>query len=360
MQKTTKRLYLIPVLSKALDILELMQAENQPMTLEAVHRQTRISKTTVYRVLKTFVHRGYLSQSPDGLYRQVTRPTKMRFGFGSQSADMPFSVEVTESLKDAAANVGVDLVILDNCYDAATAIRNAEEFVKSRVDVVIEFQVEQDAAPVIADKIAAAKIPMIAIDIPHPHATFFGVDNYRVGFEAGAALAEHAVKQWGGKVDWIIGLEIPEAGLLVQSRITGAFEGIKSLVADIPVECFVRIDGRGMREKSRKLISDFLERHPKDRRILIAASNDTSALGAVDAVRQHGRERHVAIVGQDCIADAVAEMRKDKSPLIGTVSHETNSYGPSLIHLGLALLRGQHVPPYNYVDHKLVMRESLK
>ena len=42
-RKTTKRLYLIPVLSKALDILELLQAENQPLTLEAIHRQTRIS-----------------------------------------------------------------------------------------------------------------------------------------------------------------------------------------------------------------------------------------------------------------------------------------------------------------------------
>ena len=124
-RKTTKRLYLIPVLSKALDILEMLQAENQPMTLEAIHRQTRISKTTVYRVLKTFVHRGYLSQAPDGMYRQVTRPRKMRFGFAGQSADMPFSVEVTESLKDAASMVGVDLLILDNRYDAATAVKNA-------------------------------------------------------------------------------------------------------------------------------------------------------------------------------------------------------------------------------------------
>src|SRR5947209_526689 len=173
-RKTTKRLYLIPVLSKALDILELLQAENQPLTLEAIHRQTRISKTTVYRVLKTFVHRGYLAQSPDGLYRQVSRPKKIRFGFGGQSEDMPFSVEVTESLKNAASSVGVDLLVLDNRYDAATAMRNAEEFVKERVDLVIEFQVEQDAAPVIADKIAAARIPMIAIDIPHPHATYFG------------------------------------------------------------------------------------------------------------------------------------------------------------------------------------------
>ncbi|MDQ2833892.1 MAG: substrate-binding domain-containing protein [Acidobacteriota bacterium] len=358
-RKTSKRLYLIPVLSKALDILELLQAENQPMTLEAIHRQTKISKTTVYRVLKTFVHRGYLSQSPDGLYRQVTRPKKMRFGFGGQSADMPFSVEVTESLKNAAATVGVDLMILDNRYDAATALKNAEQFVASKVDLVIEFQVEQEVAPVIGDKIAGANIPLIAIDIPHPHATYFGVDNYRVGIEAGELLAAHATIHWEGKIDWVLGLDLPEAGQLVQSRMTGAFEGVRSGHPELPVEVFVRMDGRGMRERSRKLVSDFLQRHPKDRRILIAAATDSSALGAVDAVREQKRDKHVVIVGQDCIAEAVQEMRRERSPMIGSVSHETSSYGPSLIHLGLSLLRGQTVPPYNYVAHRMVTRESL-
>jgi ribose transport system substrate-binding protein len=53
-------------------------------------------------------------------------------------------------------------------------------------------------------------------------------------------------------------------------------------------------------------------------------------------------------------------MRKDRSPLIASVSHETSSYGPNLIHLGLAILRGQTVPPYNYVEHKLVTQESLR
>jgi ribose transport system substrate-binding protein len=115
-----------------------------------------------------------------------------------------------------------------------------------------------------------------------------------------------------------------------------------------------------MRDRSRKLISDFLQRHPKDKRILVAAATDSSALGAVDAVREQKRERHVAIVGQDCIAEAMVEMRKDKSPLIGSVSHQTSLYGPSLIHLGLQLLRGQTVPPYNYVEHKLVTPESLE
>ena len=354
MAKSTKRLYLIPVLSKALDILELLQTENQPLSLEQVHRSTRVSKTTVYRVLKTLVHRGYLAQAPDGSYRHVARPKKLRFGFAGQSADMPFSREVSRSLHDAAAAAGVEIVELDNQYDAATAVRNAEQFVQDRVDLVIEFNVEQQVAPVIGDKVAAANIPLIAIDIPHPNATYFGVDNYRVGVEAGEVLAAHTEQHWGGAVDWVIGLDLPEAGLLVQGRVSGAFDAIRSAMPDLPVECFVRMDGRGMRDRSCKLIGDFLQRHPKDKRILIAAATDTSALGAVDAARQQRRQRHIAVVGQDCIEDALREMHTPGSPLIASVSHEVGSYGPNLMQLGLALLKGQTVPPYNYVVHRLV------
>jgi ribose transport system substrate-binding protein len=354
----TKVLYLIPILLKSLDVLELLQAESQPMSLEEIHRRTRISRTTVYRILKTYVHRGYLAQSADGLYVHIAGIKKLRFGFGGQSAEMPFSVEVTESLRNAAAEAGIDLMILDNGYNGQTAVLNAEEFVKEKVDLVIEFQVEQDFAPVISDKIAAANIPLITVDIPHPHATYFGVDNYRAGIEAGEYLAAHAVSQWDGKVDWVLGLDLSEAGQLVQSRITGAFEGVRHRRPDLPPELFVRIDGRGLRENSRRLISDFLDRHRKDKRILIAAATDSSALGALDAVRERRREKHVAIVGQDCIAEAIAEVQRDGSPLIGSVSHEPSSYGPSLIHLGVSLLRGQNVPPYNYVTHKLMTRAS--
>ena len=145
----------------------------------------------------------------------------------------------------------------------------------------------------------------------------------------------------------------------MQSRITGAFEGVKSKIPDLPVECFVRIDGRGFRDLSHKLVSDFLQRHPRDKHILIAAATDTSALGALDAVREQKREKHVAIVGQDCIPEALQEIASERSPFLGSVSHETSSYGPSLLHLGLALLRGQTVPPYNYVAHKVITRESL-
>jgi ribose transport system substrate-binding protein len=50
------------------------------------------------------------------------------------------------------------------------------------------------------------------------------------------------------------------------------------------------------------------------------------------------------------------EMKRKNSPLIGSISHEVSTYGPRLIQLGLALLNGESVPPYNYVEHRLVSR----
>ena len=91
----------------------------------------------------------------------------------------------------------------------------------------------------------------------------------------------------------------------------------------------------------------------------MAAATDTSALGVLDAARESGREADFAIAGQDCIPEVLEEMRSGTSALIGSISHEVESYGPRLIQLGIALLRGYTVPPYNYVRHKAVTPETL-
>ena len=358
-QQKIKRLYLIPILSKALDILEILESEHKPVTLEFIFQRSQISKTSVYRILKTFVHRGYVAQMPDGSYRLVSRPRKMRFGFAAESAEMPFSEAVAASLKAAAAASGVELIIRDNRYDAGTALKNAREFVAGGIDLIIEFQIEEHIAPLIAHTVSRANIPLIAIDIPHPNAVYFGVDNFQVGLEAGELLAQHAVTHWKSRVDWVLGLDVTEAGTFVQSRISGAFEGIRSLLPQIPSSAYVRRDGRGLRQTSAEVVSEFLGRHKRTDRILVAAATDTSALGALQVTREMKREKHTAIVGQDCIPEVLEELRRGTGPLIGSISHQAHTYGPRLIQLGVALLRGHTVPPYNYVEHKIVTAANV-
>jgi ribose transport system substrate-binding protein len=268
-------------------------------------------------------------------------------------------VAVGASITAAAAAAGVELLQLDNRYDPDVAIKNAEEFVRQRVDLALEFQVEEHVAPHVAHIFKKAEIPLVAIDVPHPNATYFGVDNFEVGYEAGIMLAQYANSKWKGKADWVLGIGFSEAGSFVQSRIAGAFEGIRARIDLIPSDHFLRLEGRGMRQPSFQAVSEFLRTHRKGQRILVAASTDTSALGVLDAARQSGRESDFAIAGQDCIPEVLDELRSGSSAIIGSISHGVETYGPRLIQLGIALLRGHIVPPYNYVRHHVVTAESL-
>lgn len=354
-----RRLYLVPILSKALDIQEVLERAQEPMSLEDIYKAAKCPKTTAYRILKTYVHRGYFLQSSKGLYRIASQPRKIRFGFGAQSAEMPFSQTVTESLKRAALSHGVDLLELDNQFDPQVAVANAKKFVEERVDLVIDFQTDQSVAAEIGDLISSASIPLIAVDMPHPHATYFGADNYRSGFTAGDVLARQAIAQWGGKISWVLGLDADQAGPFVGNRTFGAFDAIRKQIPDIPQEFFARADTAGKTDVAYKVVVGFLRRHPKEKGILIAAINDTVALGAVQAVRELGRQKHVLIAGHDAIPEALKEMMRKESPMVGTVSSAAENYGQQLIELGLAILKGQAVSPYNFTSHELVTRESL-
>jgi ribose transport system substrate-binding protein len=269
-----KRLYLIPILSKALDVIELLEQDNASLTLEDVYQKTNISKTSVYRILKTLVHRGYLAQTPGGQYRLVSRPRRLRFGFAVQSAEMPYSEAVAQSVSAAAAASGVELIMLDNKYDPAVAVRNAEEFVAKRVDLVLEFQVEEAAAPRVAHIFKKADIPLVAIDVPHPNATYFGVDNFEVGYEAASILSQYAQRYWKGRVDRVVGVGFSEAGSFVQNRITGAFDGIKERFRDLSADHFFQIEGRGMRDASLKAMREFLRGSKANEYTLVAAATD--------------------------------------------------------------------------------------
>jgi ribose transport system substrate-binding protein len=114
-----------------------------------------------------------------------------------------------------------------------------------------------------------------------------------------------------------------------------------------------------MREASYRAMSMYLRERKGGELTLVAAANDTSALGVLDAVREVGQEGNFAIVGQDCIPEVLEEMHRESSAIVGSISHEPETYGPRLIQLGISILRGYTVPPYNYVHHRAVSPETL-
>jgi ribose transport system substrate-binding protein len=121
----------------------------------------------------------------------------------------------------------LELIVVDNRYQPRVALRNAEHLIREKVDLVIEFQTDEAVAPAIASRYLEAEIPLIAIDIPHPGATYFGANNYQAGLLGGRYLGKYAQACWHGQVDEILLLELARAGGLVRARCKGIVAGIK-------------------------------------------------------------------------------------------------------------------------------------
>jgi ribose transport system substrate-binding protein len=85
-------------------------------------------------------------------------------------------------------------------------------FVTENVDLVIDSQININVAAQIAAKFSDARIPYIALDIPHPGAVYFGADNYKAGRMAGRYLARWTMKHWKGNAEQVILLGVDAAG----------------------------------------------------------------------------------------------------------------------------------------------------
>jgi ribose transport system substrate-binding protein len=227
------------------------------------------------------------------------------------------------------------------------------------VDLVIEFQTDEAVAPAIAAKYLDANIPFIAIDIPHPGATYFGANNYEAGLIAGRHLGRWARKNWDGEVDEILMIELARAGSLPQARIRGMMSGIHEVIRDADQRRTVYIDGDGQFQTTLERVRKHL-RESKAKRVMVGAANDPSALGALRAFEEAGRVSECAVVGQNGEPEARCELRVARTRLIGSVAYFPEKYGEGVIGLALDILSNKVVPPAVFIKHQLLTPENVE
>ena len=346
----------------ASEILWVFQHPGEGLRLRDVMDRTGFGKGMCFRLLYTLRHCGFIEKVDGNRYRltsEVRRRKRYRIGYASQGQDSSFGEEVHRGLVRAAERERLELIVVDNRYQPKIALKNAELLIRDRVDLVIEFQTDESMAPAIAAKYDEAKIPLIAIDIPHPGATYFGANNYEAGLLAGRYLGKWARQVWDGQVDEILLVELARAGSLPASRIRGAIAGIREVIreaADWPV---VSIDGDGQFKTALERVRRHL-RTSRARRVLVAAANDPSALGAARAFEEAGRAGDCAIAGQNAEPDARAELRRARTPLVASIGYFPEKYGDGLIRLALDILGRRAVPPAAFVKHQVITRENVE
>jgi ribose transport system substrate-binding protein len=350
--------YWVPIVARTIDLLDCFGSTTETLTLEEVVKRTGIPHTTAFRILHTLVLLDYLSQS-GRQYRLSRLRRRLKFGFANLSTHILLAVEIQQSLEQATAAAGIDLVVWDNDRNAETAIQNAEEMAEQKVDLAIEFQLFEQVAPVISDILARARIPLISLVNPHHGTVYFGVNNYRAGFSAGVALAEHAIRHWRSDVGALLLLESPRAGRTVQSRLVGALRGIQEHLGPLPENIVHHLDGGGDKATSKAVVASFLKSRSR-KKILVVGMNDESAIGAVQAVESAKAGSEVAIVGHGGSTEIIDSIVDPKSSCIGTISFHAELYGADLLHVAVPLAQGRSAPAAHYVPHEFLGREALR
>jgi ribose transport system substrate-binding protein len=345
---------------RACEVLKAFRALGEELTLTDVMERTHLPKTTVFRLLRTLIHGGLLERASSGVYRNRFTPVsarQFRIGFAAQG-DSEFCRTVMQNVETAAAREHIHLITVNNRHSAREALRNADILIKERVDLVLEFQTYERVAPVIAGKFLEANTPVIAIEIPHPGATYFGANNYKAGLIGGKALGRWAREHWDGKVEQLLLLELPIAGSLVELRITGLVDGLRNELPSIVNVPVAHLTGRGDLEQVLEVVRQYLRRAPA-RRTLIGTVNDVCALAALRAFEEAGASDRCAVVGQNAVRETRNELRRPGTRLVGTVAYFPERYGDEIIPLALGILNKKPVPNTVFVKHQLITPRNV-
>jgi ribose transport system substrate-binding protein len=353
--------YLVKAVVHASKLLSAFRASGEALPLREVSARSGLPKSMAFRLLYTLERCGLVEKVSENLYRSCLRSFRQklyRLGYAAQGTDYQFSKEISTGLQRAAEDEGIELICVDNRYNPKIAQRNADVLVREKVDLVIEFQTDEHVAAIVASKYREANIPLIAIEVPHPGATYFGANNYEAGLIGGRHLGRWAKQHWHGEVDEILLISLERAGSLPKMRLTGMLVGLKEIVPQLD-DCRVTfLDGDGMFGQSLEATRKHL-RVSRARRVLVGAINDPSALGALRAFQEAGRSEACAVMGQNASPEGRAELRRPGTRLTGSVAYFPEKYGAAIVAVALDILNRRPVPPAVFVKHQLVTPETV-
>ncbi len=353
--------YIVKSVVHASAILASFHSAGEVLRLRDIVARSGLKKGMCFRLLYTLHECGLLEKVGENQYRvsfPVAGHRRFRIGYADQDRSSSFSEQVLDGLVRACQTAQIELIMVDNRRDPKVAARNADRLIREHVDLAVEFQIDESVAPVIASKFQNAGIPLIAVDIPHPGATYFGADNHLAGLLGGRCLGHYAMHQWQACVDEILLLEIARAGPLVRMRADGILDGLKEVFAAVGQSRVVRLDAKGEFRASLECVRKHL-RGSAAKRILVGAANDPSALGALRAFQECGRTANCAVVGQNAEPEARAEMRQAGTRLIGSVAYFPERYGDAIVRIATDLLLGRNVPAAAFTRHQVVTPENV-
>ena len=259
-------------------------------------------------------------------------------GYAQLGAESEWRSANTASVKEAAADLGVELKFSDAQQKQENQIKAIRSFIAQKVDVIGVAPLIETGWDDVFKEAKDAGIPIILVDrradvSPNLYVTLMGSDFLEEGRKAALVMATLT----DGKAN-IVELQGTRGSAPANDR----FAGFREVLKDYPDMKIVDTeDGNFTVAKGKEVMQAFLKAHGKDI-TAVFDQNDDMALGAIQAIEEYGLKPGVdiKIVSVDAARGAFEAMMAGK--LNATV--ECNPLlGPQFLELALKVVNGESV-----------------
>jgi ABC-type sugar transport system substrate-binding protein len=284
--------------------------------------------------------RPALGQAPP-----VTTPKKsyqdLVVGYAQIGAESEWRIANTASMRETADELGVELKFADGQQKQENQIKALRTFIAMKLDVIGISPVVETGWEGVFREVKDAGIPLILVDrradVPEDlYATYLGSDFREEGRNAARVLAQ--LVHGNARIVELV-------GTVGSAPANDRYSGFREVLENYPeMEIIASDSGDFTRAKGKEVMEDFLSRYGTQI-TAVFAHNDDMALGAIQAIQEHGLKPGVdiQIVSVDSIRDAFQAMAQGK--LNATI--ECNPLlGPQFYDLALKVVNGQPVPKW--------------
>jgi galactofuranose transport system substrate-binding protein len=260
-------------------------------------------------------------------------------GFAQLGAESEWRVANTKSIKETAAQLGVELRFSDAQQSQQKQIEAVRKLIIQKVDIIGIAPIVETGWEEVFREAKAAGIPIILTDrradVPDDlYVTYLGSDFLEEGRKAGRAMIELT----SGQAD-IVEL----VGTVGSAPANDRYKGFREAIKDYPdIKIIDSESGDFTRARGKEAMKDLLRKHGKTISAVFA-HNDDMAVGAIEAIEEYGLRPgiDIKIVSIDAAKGAFKAMIAGK--LNATV--ECNPLlGPKFFEVALKVINGETVP----------------
>lgn len=264
-------------------------------------------------------------------------------GFSQLGSESDWRLANTESIRDAAAEAGVELKFENAEQSQQKQIEAIRSFIEQKVDVIAIAPVIQSGWEPILKEAKAAGIPVIisdrSIDVADSslYVTFIGADFYEEGRKAGKYLLDKT-KAMAGPIG-IAELKGTEGSSPSIERGKGFHDTIAGRADfDLVASDFADFTF----DKGKAVMRRMLQEKGEDIKVLFA-HNDDMALGAIEAIEEYGLKpgKDIIIISVDGTRKALEKLAQGK---INLVVECNPLLGPNLMQAATEIIQGRTLP----------------